>query len=48
VDLSPSSAGHHSGRFTARILLDDAPINYFEGRWLVSHGLLATAIAVPA
>lgn len=42
VDLSPS------GRFTARILLDDAPINCFEGRWLVSHGLLATAIAVPA
>lgn len=42
VDLSPSR------RFTAQILLDDAPIKNFEGRWLVAHGLLATAIAVAA
>jgi 4'-phosphopantetheinyl transferase EntD len=42
VDLSPS------GRFTAQILLDDAPIKSFEGRWLVALGLLATAIAVAA
>ena len=48
VDLSPSGAAPGQGRFTARILLDDAPIDYFEGRWLVSHGLLATAIAVAA
>ena len=43
VDFSPSG-----GRFTARILLDDAPINNFEGRWLVVNGLLATAIVVAA
>ena len=48
VDLSPSGAAPGQGRFTARILLGDAPIDYFEGRWLVSHGLLATAIAVAA
>ncbi|HEY2518585.1 MAG TPA: 4'-phosphopantetheinyl transferase superfamily protein [Streptosporangiaceae bacterium] len=41
VDFHPSG-----DRFTARILVDDAPIDYFEGRWLVAHGLLATAIAV--
>ena len=48
VDLSPSAAGLDRGRFTARILLDGAPIDHFEGRWLVAHGLLATAIAVAA
>ena len=35
-------------QFTARILLDAPPIEYFEGRWLVGHGLVATAIAVEA
>ena len=48
VDFSPSSADLEGGRFTARILLDDAPIDHFEGRWLVVNGLLATAIAVEA
>jgi 4'-phosphopantetheinyl transferase EntD len=43
VDFDPDS-----DRFTARILADAAPITHFEGRWLVSHGLLATAIAVAA
>ncbi|HEY2237807.1 MAG TPA: 4'-phosphopantetheinyl transferase superfamily protein [Streptosporangiaceae bacterium] len=35
-------------QFTARILLDATPIEFFEGRWLVDHGLVATAIAVEA
>src|ERR1700760_3407605 len=35
-------------RFTARILLDAPPVELFEGRWLVDHGLVATAIAVEA
>jgi 4'-phosphopantetheinyl transferase EntD len=48
VDLSPSGPGLDRGRFSAKILLDDAPIRNFQGRWLVAHGLLATAIAVPA
>jgi 4'-phosphopantetheinyl transferase EntD len=43
LDFSPES-----GRFTARILLADAPINGFNGRWLVAGGLLATAIALEA
>jgi 4'-phosphopantetheinyl transferase EntD len=43
VDFSPES-----GQFTARILLADAPINGFNGRWLVADGLLATAIALEA
>jgi 4'-phosphopantetheinyl transferase EntD len=48
VDLSPGRASSYTGRFTAQILLDDAQITHFEGRWLVAHGLLATAIAVAA
>ena len=48
VDLSPAGDGRDQGRFTAQILLDDAPISNFEGRWLVARGLLVTAIAVPA
>jgi 4'-phosphopantetheinyl transferase EntD len=43
IDFSPDR-----DRFTARILAADAPISFFEGRWLVAHGLLATAIAVKA
>jgi 4'-phosphopantetheinyl transferase EntD len=43
VDFDPGT-----GRFTARILLDDKPLDGFEGRWLVENGLLATAIAVEA
>jgi 4'-phosphopantetheinyl transferase EntD len=43
VDFSPES-----GRFSARILLPDAPVNGFNGRWLVADGLLATAIALEA
>ncbi|HEY0717582.1 MAG TPA: 4'-phosphopantetheinyl transferase superfamily protein [Streptosporangiaceae bacterium] len=37
-----------SGQFSARILLADAPIDGFSGRWLVAGGLLVTAIAVEA
>jgi len=35
------------GTFTAKILVEGPP-NGFEGRWLVSDGILLTTIAVPA
>ncbi|MEU1808870.1 4'-phosphopantetheinyl transferase superfamily protein [Micromonospora sp. WMMD1076] len=42
-----------SGRFTARILVDGTrtdggpPLDVLDGRWLVTRGLLLTAVAVP-
>ena len=33
--------------FAARLLVDGGPVTGFDGRWLVSNGLLATAIVVP-
>ncbi|SER85717.1 4'-phosphopantetheinyl transferase EntD (siderophore biosynthesis) [Lentzea xinjiangensis] len=36
------------GTFHSRILLPDAPVAGFHGRWLVQGDLLVTAIAVPA
>ncbi|GLZ28842.1 4'-phosphopantetheinyl transferase [Lentzea sp. NBRC 105346] len=36
------------GTFEARILLPDAPVSGYSGRWIVRDGILLTAIAVPA
>ncbi|MET8067607.1 4'-phosphopantetheinyl transferase superfamily protein, partial [Micromonospora sp. NPDC005313] len=42
-----------AGRFAARILVDGAradggpPLDVLDGRWLVTGGLLLTAVAVP-
>jgi 4'-phosphopantetheinyl transferase EntD len=35
------------GTFAARLLVDGGPVTGLDGRWLVSNGLLATAIVVP-
>jgi 4'-phosphopantetheinyl transferase EntD len=48
IDIDPVT-----GTFTARLLthgpqVNGVPLTGFEGRWLVSNGLIATAIAVPA
>jgi 4'-phosphopantetheinyl transferase EntD len=48
VDIDPVS-----GTFTARLLTNGPAVNGsaltgFEGRWLVSHGLIATAIVITA
>src|ERR1700744_4611365 len=40
VEFSPAG-----DQFTAGILLDATPVEFFEGRWLADHGLVATAIA---
>jgi 4'-phosphopantetheinyl transferase EntD len=34
--------------FTARLLVDDAPLHAFAGRWAAGPGLVLTAVAVPA
>ncbi|TDD70904.1 4'-phosphopantetheinyl transferase family protein [Actinomadura rubrisoli] len=36
------------GTFTAKVLVPDAPFTGFTGRWTITDGLIATAIAVPA
>jgi 4'-phosphopantetheinyl transferase EntD len=48
VDIDPVT-----GTFTARLLVEGPVVNgsaltAFQGRWLVSNGLIATAIAITA
>ena len=50
VDIDPAGGG--TGTFAARLLVDGPDVNgaaltRFEGRWLVSDGLITTTIVVP-
>jgi 4'-phosphopantetheinyl transferase EntD len=55
IDISPGrelGTPGFSGSFRARLLvpgpvLDGVPVQAFDGRWTVQHGLVATAVTVP-
>ncbi|MER5748019.1 4'-phosphopantetheinyl transferase superfamily protein [Streptomyces sp. NPDC002225] len=52
IEIHPESETGTYGRFRAELLVPGPVVGFrrirhFEGRWVVSHGLVATAVAIP-